>query len=66
VRTSIEEISALGATFMAGLATGFWKDLDEISSLRLVDRAFDPDMESSTVDELYTGWKTAVKRAQLQ
>ena len=66
VRTTIEEISALGATVMAGLATGFWKDLDEIASLRLVDRAFEPAMDSVEVEELYAGWKVAVKKAQLQ
>jgi glycerol kinase len=65
VRTRIEEISALGAAFMAGLATEFWKDVEEISNLRLVDKTFKPQMESAKVNELYGGWKTAVKRAQL-
>ena len=65
VRTSIEEISALGSTFMAGLATGFWSSIEEISNLRLVDQTFEPDMEASEVEELYAGWLTAVKRAQL-
>jgi len=65
VRTSIEEISALGSTFMAGLATGFWKSIKEISNLRLVDKTFEPGMDPSEVEKLYAGWKTAVKRAQL-
>jgi glycerol kinase len=65
VRTRIEEISALGSTFMAGLATGFWSSLEEISKLRLVDRSFEPGMDSEKVEELYAGWKTAVRRAQL-
>jgi glycerol kinase len=65
VRTRIEEISALGSTFMAGLATGFWKSIEEISNLRLVDKTFEPEMEAAVVKELYVGWKTAVKRAQL-
>lgn len=65
VRTRIEEISALGSTFMAGLATGFWKDIEEISNLRLVDKTFDAKMASTDVDKLYEGWKMAVKRAQL-
>ena len=65
VRTRIEEISALGSTFMAGLATGFWKSMEEISNLRLVDKTFEPEMEAAEVEGLYAGWKTAVKRAQL-
>jgi glycerol kinase len=65
VRTSIEEISALGSTFMAGLATGFWSGIEEISSLRLVDKSFEPRMESAQVKQLYDGWKKAVQRAQL-
>jgi glycerol kinase len=65
IRTRIEEISALGSTFMAGLATGFWSSMEEISRLRLVDRSFEPGMDADKVDELYAGWKTAVKRVQL-
>jgi glycerol kinase len=65
VRTTIEEISALGSVFMAGLATGFWSSIDEISSLRLVDKTFEPGMKAEKVEELYAGWKTAVKRVQL-
>ena len=66
VRTRIEEISALGSAFMAGLATGFWSSIDEISELRLVDRTFEPCMETVEVEKLYEGWKTAVKRAQFK
>ena len=65
VRTSIEEISALGSTFMAGLATGFWSSIEEISDLRLVDKTFKAGMEAGEVDKLYAGWLTAVKRVQL-
>ncbi len=65
VRTSIEEISALGSAYMAGLATGFWSSMEEISALRLADRSFEPAMETVRVDQLYTGWKAAVRRTQL-
>lgn len=65
VRTDIEEISALGTAFMAGLATGFWKDLDEISQLRVIDRTFDNQMDKETRNKLYTAWETAVKRVRL-
>jgi glycerol kinase len=65
VRSNIEEISALGSAFMAGLALGLWKNLDEIKALRKVDKTFTPDMSSGEVEKLYAGWKLAVKRARL-
>lgn len=65
VRTSIEEISALGSAFMAGLATGFWKSLEEISELRLVDKSFTPNMDKELREKLYKAWKLAVKRSRL-
>ncbi|MBL7968302.1 MAG: glycerol kinase GlpK [Prolixibacteraceae bacterium] len=65
VRSNIEEISALGAAFMAGLACGLWKDLDEIKALRKVDKTFAPEMASEEIEKLYSGWKVAVKRARL-
>lgn len=65
VRSNIEEISALGSAFMAGLACGFWKDLDEIKMLRKVDKTFNPGMPSDEIEKLYEGWKLAVKRSRL-
>jgi glycerol kinase len=64
-RSNIEEISALGSAFMAGLACGLWKDLEEIKALRKTDKTFQPMMQASEVDRLYSGWKLAVKRARL-
>jgi glycerol kinase len=65
VRSNIEEISALGSAFMAGLAVGFWKDLEEIKALRKVDKTFNPSMDSEEIEKLYLGWRLAVKRARL-
>lgn len=65
LRANIEEISALGATFMAGLAIGFWKDLKEISALRKSDRVFQPEKDADEVEKLYRGWKKAVEKARL-
>jgi len=64
-RAGIEEISALGAVFMAGLAIGFWKDLNEIISLRSRQIIFEPEKTKSEVDKLFTGWKKAVKKSRL-
>jgi glycerol kinase len=65
IRSNIEEVSALGAAFMAGLACGFWKDTEEIKSLRKVDKSFTPAMPAEENEKLYAGWKLAVKRARL-
>jgi len=65
IRSNIEEISALGSAFMAGLACGFWKDLSEISSLRKADKTYIPAMSSDEINNLYSGWQLAVKRSRL-
>jgi glycerol kinase len=65
VRSGIEEVSALGSAFLAGLATGFWKDLDEIQSLYEESLVFSPAMENEKNRKLYEGWKKAVERARL-
>jgi glycerol kinase len=63
LRNSSQDVSALGAGFLAGLAAGIWSDLSEISALdRQFDR-FDPQMRESRRMELYAGWQRAVKRA---
>lgn len=63
--SQIEEISALGATFLAGLATGFWGNLDEIAAMRIAGKNFHPQMEEETMQQLNAGWKKAVERARL-
>ena len=62
-RPKMVETTALGAAFLAGLAVGYWKDMDELSRVREVDRIFTPDMEKEERDKLYSGWKKAVKRS---
>ncbi|MFB6320613.1 glycerol kinase GlpK [Saccharicrinis sp. FJH54] len=64
-RSEIEEVSALGSTFMAGLATGFWKDMDEIKSLRVHGQLFESGMQPKEREKLYKGWQKAVARARL-
>ncbi|MBN2633561.1 MAG: glycerol kinase GlpK [Bacteroidales bacterium] len=65
IRSAIEEVSALGATFLAGLATGFWKNLDEIRALYRSDRTFSPHKTPEETIELYSGWKKAVEKTRL-
>lgn len=65
IRSNIEEISALGSTFIAGLATEFWKSMDEVCALRQTDKKFEPQLSDQEVELLYTGWKKAVNRSLL-
>jgi len=52
----------LGAAYLAGLATGFWKDKKEISQKWKEDREFTPSMNEDRKEKLYKGWKKAVKQ----
>lgn len=54
------ETTALGAAYLAGLAVGFWKDLDELKSLHKVGKSFEPQMNDAKKEKLYRGWKKAV------
>lgn len=63
VRPFVYETTALGAAYLAGLATGFWKDLAEIKANWKVEREFLPRMEPGLREKLYSGWRAAVKRA---
>jgi glycerol kinase len=65
LRSGIEEVSALEATFVTGLAFGFWKDKEEIKSLKNIVKTFIPGKSSSEIGELYKGWKKAVERTRL-
>ncbi|MBK3494572.1 glycerol kinase GlpK [Viridibacillus sp. YIM B01967] len=63
-RPSINETTALGAAYLAGLAVGFWKDRDEISKHWRLDKRFIPNMEEDKREGLYKGWQKAVYAAQ--
>ena len=63
-RPKLVETTALGAAYMAGLAVGFWKDLDEIETVREVDRIFVPAISGEKRDEMLRGWHKAVERAK--
>jgi glycerol kinase len=61
---SILETTALGAAYMAGLAVGFWSDIEELRALRSLDRVYEPNMSVVEGDHLYGNWKTAVERSR--
>ncbi|MCC7524141.1 MAG: glycerol kinase GlpK [Chitinophagaceae bacterium] len=65
IRPSIIETTALGAAYLAGLAIGYWKNLDDIRKQWQVDRIFDPAMKETERIELSKGWQRAVSAAKV-
>ena len=62
VRPKVAETTALGAAYAAGLAVGFWRDLDELRANWGTDKEWHPAMDSNTRKKLYSGWQKAVTR----
>ncbi|PHE96923.1 glycerol kinase [Bacillus wiedmannii] len=60
-RPVINETTALGAAYLAGIAVGYWKNQDEIKEQWHMDKRFEPTMEAETSEELYAGWKKAIE-----
>lgn len=63
VKPVCTETTALGAAYLAGLATGFWASLDEIRSNWALLLSYKPNMEQERREKLISGWKKAVMRA---
>lgn len=61
---TVQETTALGAAYLAGLAVGFWKDRAEIAKQWAIEDTYYPKMDAAKRDSLYKGWQTAVKAAQ--
>jgi glycerol kinase len=61
VRPKITETTALGAAYLAGLAVGYWKNVDEIQEQWQIDKSFSPAMKEEQRKELMNGWQRAVK-----
>lgn len=62
IRPAVTEVTARGAAFLAGLATGVWKDVAELSKLEKIDRRFEPQPSSSLVKKSRERWLKAVSR----
>ncbi len=63
-RPKVAETTALGAAYLAGLATGFWGSPEEVAEHWAIDRTFEPSMGADQREKLYAGWKRAVERSQ--
>jgi glycerol kinase len=62
VRPNLVETTAAGAAFLAGLGVGFWGDPEELGRSWRQERLFEPKMDGARRDELYEGWRKAVRQ----
>lgn len=62
VRPVVAETTALGAAYAAGLAVGFWKDLDDLRENWRMDKRWEPRWSADQRDAAYAGWQKAVER----
>ena len=65
IRPSVIETTGLGAAYLAGLATGYWKSKEEIIENQSIDRQFDRQMPDNIVNNKLKGWKRAVRCAMV-
>lgn len=63
-RPAVTETTALGAAYLAGLATGFWESQDEIAQQWHIEATFTPTMSADQRETMYAGWKRAVERSK--
>jgi glycerol kinase len=61
IRPKITETTALGAAYLAGLAVGYWKNIDAIKSQWKADQQFSPEIDAATSKKLVAGWQRAVR-----
>jgi glycerol kinase len=64
VRPKITETTALGAAYFAGLAVGYWRDIDELKEQWQVDRKFIPRVKESEIEQTIANWKKAIERSK--
>ena len=65
VRPANTEVTSLGAAYIAGLSSGFWKNLEEVRGNVKVDRVFFPEMSEEQRESLLEGWRRAVQKSQV-
>ena len=59
------ETTALGAAYMAGLQCGFYPNLESIRRIHEYQAVYKPEMDKKTVNQLYKGWKLAIKATRM-
>lgn len=63
LRPSNTETTAMGAAYLAGIATGFWKGQDDVLANWAIDREFEPEMAEEDRQDRIKGWRKAIKRS---
>ncbi len=63
VRPVVDETTALGSAYAAGLAVGYWDSVDDLRKNWQVDREFEPKMSETEADAKYDRWEDAVERS---
>ncbi|HQZ59735.1 MAG TPA: FGGY-family carbohydrate kinase, partial [Acinetobacter sp.] len=63
-RPAMKETTGMGAAFLAGLAVGFWSDLDELQKRMSIERTFEPKCSPDQTEKMYQGWLKAVGRTR--
>ena len=64
VRPEVDETTALGSAYAAGLAVGYWDSVDELRDNWQIDREFSPEKDQAEVDKLYSRWDDAIDRSK--
>jgi glycerol kinase len=64
IRPNVVETTALGAAYLAGLAVGYWKNVEEIQQLWKSEKEFTPEADLKSIKQGIKGWKKAIHAAQ--
>ncbi|MBQ9058456.1 MAG: glycerol kinase GlpK [Atopobiaceae bacterium] len=62
IRPEVDETTALGAAYLAGLSVGYWQDREELQANREVAASYQPQMDAATREELLAGWREALRQ----
>ena len=63
VRLNVQEVTALGAAYLAGLAIGFWKNIEEVKAQSMINKTFNPEIKTNEVEALLKLWHKAISRS---
>lgn len=64
LRPAVTEVTALGAAYLAGIAVGYWNNLEELADKAQIERTFEPQNDDAKRQQRYRGWKRAIKCSQ--
>ena len=64
VRPKVVEVTALGASYLAGLNVGYWKDIEDIRNNKIIEKVFSPSLDEAKRERRLKGWKMAVNMAR--